>query len=289
MSPNLVGALLMMGSMAAFTVNDAVVKVVGADVPLMQILAIRGAVSSLMLLGLALATGALNFTFSRRDSWLLAVRSICEVGAAYFFLTALLNMPIANVSAILQMLPLTVTAGAALFFSETVGWRRTTAICFGFCGMLLIVRPGAEGFSTHAIYAVIAVVCVTGRDLVVRSMSPDVSSLTVSLIAAVTVCIFAALASTGLEWVPLTGRLWALILTSSVFIMVAYLLSVMTMRYGDVSAVAPFRYTSLLVALALGLIMFDHWPEPLTLVGAAIVVGSGLFTLYRENVARSGA
>ncbi|OWU68710.1 DMT family transporter [Marinibacterium profundimaris] len=289
MTSNFSGALLMMASMTAFTVNDAIVKLVGIDLPLMQILTLRGAISSLLLLGLALATGTLTFSFPRKDRWLIGARSLCEVAAAYFFLTALLNMPIANVSAVLQMLPLTVTAGAALFFGERVGWRRASAIALGVCGMLLIVRPGPEGFSIHSLYAVGAVACVTFRDLVVRRISPGVSSMSVSLVGALAVCLCSGVASVGVDWAPVTGRLWVMIFASSFCVMAGYLLSVMVMRVGEVSFVAPFRYTSLLVALILGLLVFGEWPAPLTLLGAGIVVASGLFTLYREKAVREGA
>ena len=256
MSPNFQGALLMMGSMTAFTVNDAIVKAAGADLPLMQILTMRGALSSLMMLWLAWATGTLNLAFSRRDWWLIGLRSLCEAAAAWLFLTALINMPMANVSAVLQMLPLTVTAGAALFFRDPVGWRRTLAICLGFCGMLLIVRPGPEGFSVYSLYAVAAVACVTCRDLVVRRISSSVSSMSVSLVGAVAVCLSAGLLSTGVDWAPVSGRLWVMIVCSSALVMAGYLLSVMVMRVGEVSFIAPFRYTSLLVALILGYLVF---------------------------------
>lgn len=289
MSPNLNAALLMMASMAAFTLNDALVKIAGADLPLMQILLLRGVLSSLMLAVLAWMTGTLRFDFSRQDWWLVALRSLGEAAAAYFFLTALLHVPIANISAVLQVLPLTVTAGAALFFGEQVGWRRMSAILIGFCGMLLIVRPGPDGFSIYSIYALIAVVCVTARDLAVRRMSPRAGSMSVSLIGAIAVGVLAGVLSIGAEWEPVTPRMWTLVTASSFFIIGGYLFGVMAMRMGEVSFVAPFRYTSLLVALILGLVVFGDWPEPLTLLGAAIVVGSGLFTLYREKAVRSGA
>lgn len=289
MTPNQTGAMIMMGSMTAFTVNDAIVKTLGADLPLMQILTLRGVLTSVLMLMLARSLGRLDFTMSRRDRWLVLLRSLLEVAPAYLFLTALLHMPLANVSAILQVLPLTVTAGAALFFREKVGWRRMVAICIGFLGMMLIVRPGPEGFSIYSAYAIGAVICVTGRDLVVRKISREVSSMTVSLIGALAVCVVSGLFSFTVDWQPLSAILWTKIGFSSLFVMGGYLLSVMAMRVGEVSFVAPFRYTSLLVALILGFVVFGDWPAPLTLLGASIVVGSGLFTLYREKAARAGA
>lgn len=273
----------MMGSMAAFTINDAMIKATGGALPLFQLLTLRGVLTTTFIFGLAVHQGVLVFRLPRHDWGLIALRSLGEIGAAYFFLTALLNMPLANVTAILQVLPLTVTLGAALFFGESFGWRRMLAIMIGFCGMLLIVRPGPEGFSLYALYALAAVCCVTLRDLATRHMSKQVPSLMVTLITSLAVLTFAGVASTAEVWVPLDMRLAALVLGASVFIILAYLLSVMVMRVGEVSFVAPFRYTGLIWALLLGWLFFGSWPDPLTLVGASIVVASGLFTLYRER------
>lgn len=269
--------------MASFTLNDAMIKLTGGAVPLMQLLFLRGVLSSLLILGLARWLGAIRFRMARRDWALIAMRSGAEVGAAYFFLTALFNMPLANVTAILQVLPLTVAIGAALFFREPLGWRRMSAILIGFLGMLLIVRPGPEGFSLWSGYALMAVVFVTMRDLATRKLSPDVPSMTVTFVAAVTVMGFAGLASIPEPWVALDTRLAALIIASSVFIIGGYWFSVRVMRVGDITFIAPFRYTGLVWALLLGWLVFGDWPSHLTLVGAAIVVATGLFTLYRER------
>ncbi len=293
MSDNTKGALLMICSMAAFTFNDTLVKLLGADVPLFQMLFLRGVLASVLIWGLAKSLGKLRWTLSRQDWTLVVVRTGAEIGAAYFFITALYHMPLANVTAILQILPLTVTLGGALFFGEAVGWRRASAIAAGFCGMLLIVRPGPEGFDEYAIYAMIAVVFVTLRDLSTRKMSANVPSLTVTFVASVGVMVFAGVACLGSEWVALEAQHWALLGGASLFILAGYLLSVLVMRVGEVSFIAPFRYSGLLWALLLGFVVFGDWPDPVTLTGAVIVVGAGVFTLLRgrklsqEKVART--
>lgn len=281
-SPNVSGALLMMASMAAFTINDTFVKLVGQTIPLFQLLTLRAILATALLIVMTWWLGALRLTMAPSDRWLVAWRCAAEVGAAYFFLSALLAMPLANVTAILQVLPLTVTLGAALFFREQVGWRRLLAICAGFGGMLLIVRPGPDGFTTHALYALAAVVCVTLRDLVTRRMSRAVSSLTVTVITSAAILVFSALASLTIQWQPVSLQESAYIIASSVFIIGGYAFSVMVMRVGEISAIAPFRYSSLLWALVLGWLVFGDWPDALTLLGAGIVVASGLFALYRE-------
>lgn len=283
MSPNLRGALLMMASMAAFTLNDACIKATDKALPLFQLLTLRGIVTSVLIYLLARRLGTLRFNLSFRDWLLVALRSAAEIAAAYFFLTALMNMPLANVTAVLQVLPLTVTLGAALFFGDPVGWRRMTAILVGFCGMLLIVRPGPDGFDIDSLFALAAVLCVTVRDLATRRMSASVPSMTVTLVASLAVLVFFGIGSVGTDWQPLDLRLTLLVAGASFFVLGGYLFSVMVMRVGDISFVAPFRYTGLLWALALGWLVFGDWPTDLTMLGAVIVVSTGVFTLYRER------
>lgn len=283
LSPNIAGALLMMASMAAFTINDTFVKLVGQTIPLFQLLTLRAILATMLLALMAWWLGNFRLTMPRRDRWLVFWRCVAEVGAAFFFLSALLAMPLANVTAILQVLPLTVTLGAALFFRERVGWRRLLAICVGFGGMLLIVRPGPDGFTTHSLYALAAVGCVTLRDLVTRKMSAEVSSMTVTVITSVAILVSASLASLTIEWQPVSTREALYIAASAIFIIGGYSFSVMVMRVGEISAIAPFRYSSLLWALVLGWLVFGDWPDALTLLGAVVVVSSGLFTLYRER------
>ena len=283
MSPNTTGALLMMASMAAFTLNDTLLKLTNGAVPLAQLLFLRGVLSSVLIYALARSLGALRFRVARRDWGLIAIRAAAEVGAAYFFVTALLNMPLANVTAVLQALPLTVAVGAALVFREPLGWRRMSAILIGFMGMLLIVRPGVDGFSLWSGYALMAVLCVTLRDLATRRLSVHVPSMTVTLASSLAVTVSFGLASTLTDWVPVTLPLAALIGAAAVFIIGGYFFSIRAMRVGEISFIAPFRYTGLVWALVLGWLVFGDWPTNLTLLGAGIVVATGLFTLYRER------
>ncbi|MCT4557681.1 MAG: DMT family transporter [Pelagimonas sp.] len=286
LSENTRGALLMMVSMAAFTFGDTCVKALSGDMPLSQVLVLRGVLATVAIYLLARGMGQLRWRIPAREMGLVTVRCIGEVGAAFFFLQALFHMPLANVTALLQMLPLTVTLGGALFFSEPVGWRRWSAIVVGFVGMLLIVQPGTEGFDRYTIYGLLAVVFVTVRDLSTRRLSWDVPSLTVTLWASVAVLIFAAALSLGETWVPLTTRNLPLLLGSAFFIIGGYSFSVFVMRVGEVSFTAPFRYTGLLWALLLGWLVFGDWPDRVTLTGAAIVVATGFYTLLRQAKTR---
>ena len=282
-SANFHGALLMTGSMAAFTVNDAFMKLLSVDLPFFQLLFLRSAGVVILMAMLAFRARAMHFEMAKGDRMLIALRSLSEVGAAWFFISALFHLPIANVTAIVQALPLTVTLGAALVLGEPVGWRRFAAIGVGFIGVWLIVRPGTEGFDIYSLYAVAAVACVTVRDLCARRISIGVPSLAIALITGCAVLIFSGAGAAVVEWQPITLAHWGLMALAVILILGGYLFSVSAMRSGEVGFVAQFRYTSLLVALILGFTIFDDWPDKLTLLGAAIVVASGLFTLWRER------
>ena len=283
LSGNIAGALLMMASMAAFTINDTMIKAMAGDVPLNQILFLRGVLTSAMVGAAAWWMGSLYLRLSRRDWILVIIRTMAETGAAYFFLTALFHMPIANVTAILQALPLTVTLAAMFFFGEHVGWRRMIAILLGLAGVMLIIRPASDDFNFYSLYALIAVFCVTLRDISTRSLSRRASTIFVTLFTSVSMTVFFGLVGLGTDWVPMGTREISLISAASVMIMGAYLFSIMVMRVGEVGFVAPFRYTGLLWAVILGLLVFNEWPDNVTLIGAVIVVGSGLFAFYRET------
>ncbi len=283
LSDNARGAVFMMLAMAAFTLNDACMKSLSGQVPFFQAVFLRGLGTLPLLAALAYARGALRFDFARRDWSRVILRTLAEVAAAYFFITALFNMPIANATAILQVLPLSVTLAGAVFLREPVGWRRMSAIAMGFVGVMLIIRPGPDGFNLYAAYALIAVACVTARDLAARSLSRDVPSLSVAFVAAAGVTGFAGIGSISEVWVPLSLTNIVLLAAAAVLIIGGYVFSIMTMRVGEVGAVTPFRYTSLLWALLLGFVLFGDWPDGLTLLGGFIVVGAGIFTLYRER------
>jgi len=283
LSDNSRGALLMMASMASFTINDTFMKAMADHLPLFQLLVLRGVGAVLATALVAHWLGMLHLRFSTSDRWLVVVRSIAEIGSTYFFLTALFNMPLANVSAIFQALPLAITLAGMLFLREKVGWKRLAAIIIGFGGVMLIVQPGGEGFNSYSLNALASVACVVVRDLVVRRMSAEVPSLMVALGAGVAVTLFGIVASTQVAWVAPTALDGLFILCATGFLVAGYLFSVATMRVGDLGFVAPFRYTGLIWALVLGLVVFGDWPDVWTFAGSAIIVATGLFTLWRER------
>jgi len=207
----------------------------------------------------------------------------CSLCATVFFLSALYHLPFANISAILQSLPLAVTIGAALVFKEAVGWRRWMAIAVGFAGVLIIIRPGTSGFEPASVLVAISVFFAAARDLSTRALPKSIPSLLVTAATAMVVSIFGFIIVTVQgSWVSLS---WGQILTmalASVFLFVGYQFIVLAMRIGEVAYVVPYRYTSLLFSILLGYILFAEVPDKYTILGSVIVVMMGLFTLYRE-------
>lgn len=283
MSPNTTGAILMMASMAAFVINDTFLKLTDGAVPLFQLIFLRGILATVLIFALAHQLGTLRLSIGRRDKGIIALRGLLEIITSYFFLSALFNMPLGNLNAIMQVVPLTVTLGSALFYREAVGWRRMLAIFVGLGGVMLIIRPGAEGFNVWSLYALAAVIGVTARDLITRQLSREVPGMAVTLGTTVAVMIAAGLASLTQPWAPVSAHSAFYISCSAMFVLAGYFFSIQVMRTGDVSFVAPFRYTGLIGAMFIGFLVFDEVPKPLTLLGAAIVMGMGLFTFYRER------
>jgi S-adenosylmethionine uptake transporter len=276
-------ALFMMLSMAGFALNDALVKLSSADLSLFQAIFLRGVFASVLITLLAARMGAFRRRPGRRDARIIALRTIGEVGSTFFFLTALFNMPLADATAILQSVPLAVTLAAALLFSEPVGWRRGLAILVGFAGVMMIVRPGAEGFNAYALFAVGTVGWIVLRDLATRRLSPDTPSLQVSWVSAIAIMLAAGVAALGAEWRPVSGQSLAILAIASVCLLVGYIFGIMTMRIGEIAAVQPFRYTLLPWAILFGFMFFGEVPDVWMLAGSALVVATGLFTFYRER------
>lgn len=286
LSDNVRGALFMSISMAGFALNDATIKLISGELGFYQIIFLRGIFATLLIGLLLRQRGGLFYLPSRRDAGIMAVRAAAEVGGTLCFLTALFNMPIANATAILQALPLAVTLAAAIFMGEKVGWRRYTAIAAGFSGVLIIVRPGGEGFNAYALWAVAAVGFIVLRDLTTRRLSAGIPSAYVALSSSFVLTAVGGLMSLTVPWQPVSGSALAFLAGAAGFLFFGYLFAVMTMRVGEVSFVSPFRYSVLIWAILLGLLLFGEVPDGWTLFGSLVVVGMGIYSFYRERVLR---
>jgi len=281
-SDNAKAALLMLASMAAFVTNDMLVKFATASIEPAQVMALRGVVASALLLSLA----GWRHALPRRGEWfqrLVVWRMLADIGTTISYISALQHLPLANASAIFQALPLTITLGAAIFLREPVGVRRWLAIGAGFAGVLVIIRPATDGFNVYAISVLASVAFAAARDLVTRRMPTEISSLHVASMTSMAVCAmgFALLPMAG--WKPMTTVLWGALVVAALAIAIGYALIVAAMRTGELGFVAPFRYSMLIFAFLLGWVAFGERPDGYEVLGAAIVVASGLYMLRRET------
>ena len=283
MSENFRGALIMMVCMSAFVLNDAFVRLAGNSLPLAQILFIRGLITTIVLLTFAIYGGVFSSKVSKKDKWRIFFRSIAEALTSYFFLTAVMNMPFANVTAILQILPMTVTLAAAFVFKEKVGIIRITLILAGFLGVVLIINPSTDGFNLYAIYALIAVFLITTRDLITRKISSSVPTLLPTVSASIGVLIFSVFLLINTPFQPLNTQNSLFILLAAFFIIFGYYTAVLVMRSGEISFISPFRYSAILFALILGLIFFDEKPDKTAFFGIVIVMVAGIFLMLRNS------
>jgi drug/metabolite transporter (DMT)-like permease len=283
MTETLRGAALMVASMACFAVEDALIKGLSAGIPPMQIIWMLGLGGSLAFAAWMHARGQRVWSPDYLRPAVLR-RSGFEVLGTLCFVTALSLIPLATASAVIQATPLVVAVGASAFLGARVGWRRWAAISVGFGGVLVILRPGADSFDPAVLLAVGGMMGLAARDLVTRTMPAGVPGSRLSIHA------FAALVPAGLLGQVLLGApvvrpdmSEALILAACVVIgMAGYLSIVAATRRGDIAVVSSFRYSRMLFALVLGALVFGERPDLATLVGVAVVIASGLYTLIRE-------
>ena len=273
----------MMMSMACFAVEDTFIKLLSARLPATQILFSIGFGGALITLVLAIV---LNVNLA--DKILLnkhvISRTIADLFGALSFTSAMVLIPMSLLASILQATPLFVTLGAAILLGEKVGWRRWSAIFIGFLGVIIILQPGYGSFQLASLLGLAAVLCLALRDVVTRDMATEIPTLTVTFYA----CI--AMGSAGFIAYPFFGppimptTYEAIILICAAIIgLTGYFLLVLATRKGDVSVIAPFRYSRLLFSLGLAsLILGEKLTLPI-LFGGLLVVSSGIYTFGRER------
>ena len=281
---NLQGILLVLLAMAAFTVEDVFVKQLSATIHVGQILFGLGVGSSIIF---AVSARLRGKRLLERKAWrgVTLVRAAAEAVAAIAFATALSLIDISVVATVFQATPLAITMGAALFLGEDVGWRRWTAIIVGFIGVLLIVRPGLSAFEPNTLWVIAAVFSVAARDLVTRKIDSSIDSTVVSFQG------FFALLLTGPLYLWGTGHAmqalgpveWQMMILGIIFGAIGYYGIVAAMRIGEASAIMPFRYARLIFSMIAGVLIFNERPDAVTLMGAGLIIGSGLYTFLRER------
>ena len=271
-------------AMAAFSVNDAVAKYLTTQMNFGQVMLLRGLFACILIGALATHRGALR---PLRTLFVpaLTLRVCGEIGGSGLFLAAISYLPLGNVTAIVQSLPLAMTLGAVLLLGEPVGWRRWMAIAAGFIGVLIIVRPGAEGFDQYSLLALVSVMFYSMRELVTKRIPAEIPTLFVTFLTTVAVTAAGAVLVFPLGgWREPSLASTALLALAAVTTLIGYQCAVMALRAGEISAVAPFRYTQMLYAMLLGFLVFGEVPDHAMVIGATIIVVSGIYAFHRERI-----
>lgn len=279
---NLFGSLWMIAAMAAFAVEDSLIKAAADTMPVAQILILFGLGGAVVFAAVARLGGQPLFVpevLSRP----MRIRVLFEICGRLFYVLAISLTPLSAATVILQATPLVVVAGAALVFGEKVGWRRWAAILIGLVGVVVIVQPGTDGFSMLSILAIIGMIGFAGRDLASRAAPARISTAILGLYGFLAVIVAGALFAfwEGATFIRPSGPAAVALLGAVLAGVGAYACLMKAMRTGQVSAVTPFRYTRLLFGIALGIVIFGEELTAPMLVGSVLIVISGLFIMWR--------
>ncbi len=282
---NLRGILAMVAACASFACGDTIMKLVAGTVPTSELQFIRGLFVLVGAIAACAYLGAFNI-FHRALSKMMAVRAGGDTIGAWSFQLALARMPYADLSAIGQLSPLTITAASALLFAEKVGWRRWTATAIGLLGVLIIIRPGSSTFNWWALAGIASVLGSTIRDLATRRVDPSVPPPMITIFSAGLTVITSLVVSLwgGWGWPPALVVLG--LFCAAMFSLFGQMCTIVAVRSGDISTVVPFRYSIIIFAIISGMTVFGQFPDPLTLLGIAIVCAAGLYTFHREQTLR---
>lgn len=286
-SENFRAAMLMVASMALFAFEDMLIKLLSAELPYAQVLGTIGLFGWLSFWALLRGQGGRLWT---RDLLrpVVVFRNLAEAVGSIGIVVALALTELSSTAAIMQAMPLAIVLGAAVFLAEPVGWRRWTAIIVGFFGVLLIIRPGLSGFQPVSLMALVAVVGLAARDIATRRIPPQIHSLQLAASAFLAVLIASLMMGwvLGQRFVMPDLRQWLMFAGCLAVGVGGYSMLVTATRLGEASALAPYRYVRLVFALILASLVLGEHPDALTLTGAAIIVGSGGYAMWREALAR---
>lgn len=270
-------------AMGSFVANDTIVKLVGRSLPVGEIIMIRGAMAALLLFAICAWQGLLP-QIPRAGQRSVLLRSLFDVAGTIAFVTALMHMPIANLTSVMQAVPLAVVLLSMVFLKEEVGWRRMIAIIGGFIGVLMILRPSVSSFNLHELLALLIVLAVAMRDILTKKIPARIPVFVIAFANAcfVTLGGVALALKQGVTW-PEPWQVGLLALAAC-FLSSGYLSMVATLRVGDVTGTAPFRYSVMVFAILSGVLVFGEFPDGVAMLGMGLIVVSGLYAARREAI-----
>jgi drug/metabolite transporter (DMT)-like permease len=280
---NLRGIIYMVLSGLTFVSCDSFLKLMLLDVPPLQSLVLRGITATGWCLGLLAAMGQLRELPKALDTWTM-LRSLAEVVAVTCFILALANVPLADVTAIYQVAPLLVLAGASVIWGERVGTWRWMLIALGLAGALVVAQPGRAGASPFALLGFVTALASATRDLLSRKAPQNAPGLVVTFNVVVAVLLASIINNQIFEgWQPVSSQTWLYSIGAGFFVMLGHFFVYMAFRHASARAVAPFYYSFTLVAVTFGALFFKEFPNTLALVGIAMIITCGLGVLYFEK------
>jgi len=273
----------MVVAMGAFTIEDMLIKGAAKNVSIGFVLALFGIGGTVIftLLTWRRRETVFHSTILSRP---ILLRAVCEVTGRLAFALAITLSALSSASAILQATPLIAMIGAAIFFNEKIGVTRWLAALVGFTGVLMIIRPGVDSFEAASLFALVATLGFAGRDLATRAAPGVLSNVQLGVYG------FFVLIPTGIAMhfynpgnidIDVTASLQ--ITGAIIFGVTAYNALTIAMRSGDVSVVSPFRYTRLLFAMLIGILVFGEAPDKATVMGSALIVLSGIYILMHHR------
>ncbi|MEJ1161306.1 DMT family transporter [Prosthecomicrobium sp. N25] len=277
---NLRGSVLMIAAFFVFAVMTASIKAIGTRIPLPQTLLLRQMIMTVLLI--PLFASDIRTALSTKHLGLQVTRGVFSLMSMLVGFTAVLHVPLADVTALGFSQVLFVTVAAVFILKERVGWRRWAATLVGFVGVLIMLRPTGDGLSNpYGLLAVIGALFGCGITITVRLLAQTEKTATILLYQALIIC--AALAvPTVLWWVPPTPREWGLIVLIGFVGTAGQYLITRAYQVGEAAALAPLDFIRLLIATAIGYVIFAEVPTVSTFLGASIVVGATIYTVRRN-------
>ncbi len=275
------GMACMIGGGLLLTMNDGVVKWLSGDYQVGQILTFRGAAAVILITGVLLWRREFNI-FEVRYPKVQLLRAVLMIASTFLFVNGLRLMPLADTVAVAFVGPIFVTALAPILLSERVGWRRWSAVLVGFAGVLIILRPGGDGLHWAALLPAGAALCGACRDLLTRGISHGEASGTTLFYSTLGVALAGAVTAPFGWQTPALADL-GLFVVAGMLLSIAHFLHIETFRFAEAAVVTPFKYSALLWAMAIGFLVWGDIPDNRTLLGAALLIGSGLYIFHREG------
>jgi drug/metabolite transporter (DMT)-like permease len=268
--------------MAAFSISDVFTKLVALTHPLGEVFAVRGLFTAVLVGAAMIVMGDWRYWRSALSTGVLA-RSLLDATSSALYVAALVHLPLTDITAIVLLSPLIVTMIAVVIFREKVDARRWLAVLVGFAGVLFIVRPAPASFNAWAIIALGAAIANSLRDVLTRKLDPAIPTTVLTLTSMVALTLVGVGLGISGAWLPFSAFDYLLLFCGAIFFGLAVYFVALAFRGGEISVVAPFRYTSLLWAGIAGYVAFNEIPDAWSLAGAALIVASGLYVLRRDS------